>query len=249
MSHLLFILTLTLTLCTGTPAFAGLNDFLNKINAASGGKLEAMAATKLSDTKIGDGLKEALRVGIDNAVKLTGKTDGYFKNEAIKILLPESLQKMDKLLRTAGFSKQLDEFVLSMNRSAEAAAPFAKDIFIKAIADMSFKDVQSILNGGNTAATDYLKQKTYANLSTAFKPAVQKSLDQFAVTKKYNDVMKVAKALPFGKNLTTPEADQYVVGKALDGLFKVLSLEETKIRQDPQARVTDLLKEVFKNQK
>jgi len=119
----------------------------------------------LSDVKIGSGLKEALKVGTENTVNLTGRTDGYFQNKAIKILMPKTLQKLEKPLRLVGYGSQIDEFVLSMNRAAEKAAPFAKEIFWDAIVQMTFDDARKILGGSDTAATDYFKEKTSGKLA------------------------------------------------------------------------------------
>jgi hypothetical protein len=198
----------------------------------------------LSDAKIGEGLKEALKVGTENTVTSTGKTDGYFMNQAIKILMPEKLKTLEKGLRTVGYGPEVDEFVLSMNRSAEKAAPFAKEIFWNAIGEMTFEDVRKILSGHETAATDYFKGKTSDPLTTLFKPIVSTSMNEVGVTRQYKDLVGRYESIPFVKKETF-DIDQYVVTKALDGLFHVLGEEEKKIRTNPAARVTDLLKEVF----
>jgi len=198
----------------------------------------------LSNAKIGSGLKEALKIGTENAVHLTGKTDGYFLNQAIKILMPEKLRTFEKGLRTVGYGSQLDEFVLSMNRAAEKAAPFAKQIFWDAIGEMTFEDTRKILSGNETAATDYFKGKTTDKLTVAFKPIVDKSMNEVGVTRQYNELVGRFQSIPFMKSETF-DLDHYVVTKALDGLFHMVGEEEKKIRTNPTARVTDLLKEVF----
>ena len=126
----------------------------------------------LSDVKIGSGLKEALKIGTENAVSLTGNTDGYFLNQVIKILMPEKLKTFEKGLRAVGYGPQIDEFVLSMNRAAEKSAPFGKQIFWDAIGEMSFDDGRKILSGGDTSATEYFKGKTTNKLTDIFKPIV-----------------------------------------------------------------------------
>ncbi len=199
----------------------------------------------LSDAKIGSGLKEALKIGTENAVGLTGKTDGYFLNEAIKILMPEKLRTVEKGLRAVGYGPQVDEFVLSMNRSAERAAPAAKQIFWDAIGEMTFEDVRKIWSGNETAATDYFKGKTTDKLTAAFRPVVDKAMNEVGVTRQYNELVGKYESIPFVKKETF-DIDGYVVTKALDGLFHMVGEEERKIRTNPQARVTDLLKEVFK---
>lgn len=198
----------------------------------------------LTDAKIGSGLKEALRVGTENAVNLTGQTDGYFLNEAIKILMPEKLQSVEKGLRLVGYGPQVDEFVLSMNRAAERAAPRAKEIFWDAIAAMSFDDARKILGGGETAATDYFKDKTTDRLTGAFRPVVDQAMNEVGVTRRYKELIGRYEAIPFAKDVAF-DVDEYVVAEALDGLFFVVGQEERKIRTDPAARVTDLLEEVF----
>ena len=200
---------------------------------------------ELSDAKIGSGLKEALKIGTGNAVNLTGKTDGYFLNQAIKILMPEKLRTVEKGLRAVGYGSQVDELVLSMNRAAEQAAPAAKDIFWNAIGEMSFEDARKILSGNETAATDYFKAKTTDKLTAAFRPVVEKTTNKVGVTQQYKELVGKYESIPFVKKETF-DVDSYVVTKALDGLFHVLGEEEKKIRTNPEARVTDLLKEVFK---
>ena len=198
----------------------------------------------LSDSKVASGLKEALRVGAENAVKLTGQRDGYFGNEAIKILMPNNLRPVEKGLRAIGYGPKLDGFILSMNRSAEAAAPAAKKIFGNAILSMSFDDARKILSGGDTAATDYFKSKTSTQLTAAFRPVVEKTMSENSVTQQYKDLLGQAQSIPFMRS-PSPDITQYVVSKALDGLFYTLGQEEKKIRKDPVARTTSLLKEVF----
>jgi hypothetical protein len=198
----------------------------------------------LTDGKVASGLKEALQIGTQNAVNLTGKTDGYFKNEAIKILMPEKLRTLETGLRAVGYGPKLDEFVLSMNRAAERAAPAAKQIFWDAIGAMTFDDAQKILKGSDTAATEYFRGKTSDKLTAAFRPTVAQATNEVGVTRQYKELVGRYQAIPFAKSESL-DVDHYVVTKALDGLFRVLGEEEKKIRTNPTARVTDLLKEVF----
>ncbi|MCX5719929.1 MAG: DUF4197 domain-containing protein [Nitrospirae bacterium] len=198
----------------------------------------------LSDVKIGSGLKEALQVGTENTVKLTGKTDGYFMNQAIKILMPEKLRSLEKGLRAVGYGPQVDEFILSMNRAAEQAAPLAKEIFFNAIGEMTFDDAQKILSGGDTSATDYFKTKTTNKIAVSFSPVVDQTMNEVGVNRQYKELVGRFQSIPFMKSETL-DINHYVVTKALDGLFLVLGEEERKIRTNPAARVTDLLKEVF----
>ena len=201
-------------------------------------------ASGLSDSKVASGLKEALRVGANNAVKLTGKTDGYFGNQAIKILMPSNLRPLERGLRAIGFGAKIDEFILSMNRSAEAAAPAAKKIFGDAILAMTFDDARKILSGGDTAATEYFKSKTSAQLTAGFQPFVEKTMSQNGVTQQYKALTDQYQSIPFAKSQSL-DINKYVVAKALDGLFYLLADQERQIRKDPAARTTSLLKEVF----
>jgi hypothetical protein len=198
----------------------------------------------LSDAKIGSGLKEALQIGTENAVHFVGKKDGFFLNQAIKILMPEKLRTFEKGLRAVGYGPQVDEFILSMNRAAEKAAPFAKRIFWDAIGEMTFEDVRKILSGHDTAATDYFKGKTTNSLTEVFKPIVSNAMNEVGVTRQYKELVGRYENIPFVKSETF-DLDRYVVTKALDGLFHMVGEEEKKIRKNPTARTTELLKEVF----
>lgn len=203
-----------------------------------------LGTNSLSDSKINAGLKQALQIGAENSVQLVGRKDGYFANAAIKILMPKNLQPVEKGLRMVGYGPKVDDFVLSMNRSAEAAAPAARKIFVDAITSMSFDDARHILTGGDTAATEYFKQKTTPQLTVAFRPVVDKTMADNGVTKQYNSLVGQYKTLPFARKQDL-DITNYVVGKALDGLFFELGEEERKIRKDPAKQTTDLLKEVF----
>jgi len=158
-----------------------------------------LGTNSLSDSKINAGLKQALQIGAENSVQLVGRKDGYFANAAIKILMPKNLQPVEKGLRMVGYGPKVDDFVLSMNRSAEAAAPAARKIFVDAITSMSFDDARHILTGGDTAATEYFKQKTTPQLTAAFRPVVDKTMTENGVTKQYNALVGQYKSLPFAK--------------------------------------------------
>lgn len=237
----------SMLLASSTHSWAGtqwdwLKEKAHTIKRADG---QSLGDLSLSDTKIADGIKEALKVGIDKAIALTSKTDGYYGNKEIKITVPEKLQLMDRGLRAVGFGPKMDEFVLSMNRAAEKASPLARDIFINAIVGMSFNDVQGLLKGGDTAATEYFKQKTRPQLAKAYSAVVSQKLNEFDVTRKYNEMVGKYKTLPMTSKFQAPDINDYVINKSLDGLFLVLGQQETQIRQNPSARVSSLLKEVF----
>jgi hypothetical protein len=239
------VATVLLSLLAAGPAIAQLDELLKQLPQLPGtNQVPGASGNSIGDVKIGQALKEALQVGTANAVKLTGKPDGYFKNQAIKILLPDKLKSLESGLRAVGYGSQMDELVLGMNRAAERAAPQAKQIFWDAIGAMTIDDARKVLNGGDTAATDYFKGKTTSSLTTAFRPIVETSMSQVGVTRQYKEVLGRAQSIPF-LNTEAYDLDHYVVGKALDGLFHVVGDEEKKIRTNPSARVTDLLRDVF----
>jgi hypothetical protein len=220
---------------------AGLSDIIKGARDVLGG------SGTLSNDEIIAGLKEALEVGTEKAVALVSKVDGYYRNPDIKIPLPESVQKVEKLLRAAGYGQKVDAFELSMNRAAERAAPEAKSIFRDAITRMSFEDAGKILNGRDNEATLYFEDKTSDQLQALFKPIVKDAMGEVGVTRSFQDMNARAESLPFGKSLSF-DLDQYVTDGALKGLFKMLAEQERQIRTDPAARVTDLLQKVFGGQ-
>ena len=220
------------------PVHAGFGDFFKGVKDAVQGDQE------LSQSKIIDGLKEALLVGTGNAVEIVSQVGGYLENPEIKIPLPDAIQRVEPLVRAAGYGKQVDAFEMSMNRAAEKAAPKAKRIFGDAIKQMTISDAQNILNGRENEATLYFKEKTYGQLSEVFEPIVHETMSQVGVTRKYQELEEKVSTVPFASSYAL-DLDEYVNSRALEGLFYVLGQEERKIRQDPAARVTDLLKEVF----
>jgi hypothetical protein len=220
---------------------AGLSDLLKGAQESFGSK------GGLSSDEIIKGLKEALQVGTENAVKLVSRQDGYYKDPEIKIPLPESVQKVEKLLRATGYGEKVDSFELSMNRAAERAAPEAKSIFGDAIKQMTFDDAKKILNGRDNEATLYFEDKTSDRLQEIFKPIVKDAMGEVGVTRTYQDLNTKVESMPLGKSMSF-DLDQYVTDGALKGLFKMLAEEEKQIRTQPAARVTDLLKKVFASQ-
>jgi hypothetical protein len=208
------------------------------------GKFGLNTRTGPREDQVAAGLKEALSIGTGNAVAETSKVDGYFKNAAIKILLPKKIRKVGDILGRVGFQKEVDEFVLGMNRAAETAAPQAKKYFVDAIRQMTIEDARKILDGGDTAATEYFKSRTFDKMYEAFKPTVASSMNQVGATRSYKKMMDRYAGLPFADSESL-DLDRYVTTKALDGIFYMVGQEEMKIRRDPAARVTDLLKTVF----
>lgn len=208
------------------------------------GILNAVKGDNLSDSKIVEGLKQALQIGTDNAVKQVSKVDGYYKNPQIKIPLPQTIQKTESVLRAVGYGAKVDELSLSMNRAAEQAAPQAKALFWDAVKQMTFEDARKILKGSDNAATLYFKDKTQDRLHQLFLPIVHTAMDEVGVTRTYQQVYTKVNTIPYADRLNL-DLDAYVTGKALDGLFYMVAEEERKIRKDPAAQVTQLLKDVF----
>jgi hypothetical protein len=198
----------------------------------------------LDEATVASGLKEALSLGTKNAVGLVSKLNGYFGNESIKILLPDKVQTAADLLGKIGYQKQVDDFIRSMNRAAEKAAPKAAVYFADSIKGMTIEDARNILSGSQTAATEYFQSKTAAKLYDEFKPQIAESMKQVEVARFYNDMMGKVPASLFTKPQSI-DLDHYITNKALDGLFYMIAQEEQKIRENPVARTTDLLKKVF----
>ena len=215
--------------------FGDIFDSLKKTVQGDGG---------LSESKMIDGLKEALKIGSANAVDTVSQIGGYYENPNIKIPLPGPIQKVEKVLRGAGFGAELDSFEMSMNQAAEKAAPEARGIFLDAIKQMNISDARKILDGRDNEATLYFKEKTYDRLSGVFEPTIRQAMSEVGVTRKYQDIDRKIESIPFMESLSF-DLDQYVNDGALEGLFFMVAEEEKKIRQDPAARVTDLLKETF----
>ncbi len=221
------------------PAHAQLDDILKKADQA----LNQRDTSGLSNDKIIAGLKQALQVSTGKAVALTGRSDGFLKNDAIKILLPPKLESLGRGMRMLGMGAQVDELEVGMNRAAEQATPQAKAIFLAALRKMTFDDARRILTGDDTAATDYFKRQSSADLTSAFAPIVHTSMQRVGVVQQYDHVIKTA---PGGSMIASQfDLDQYVVGRTLAGLFYMLGEEEKKIRKNPAAQTTALLKEVF----
>ena len=199
----------------------------------------------LTESEIIGGLKEALSQGASKASEQLNKTDGYNMNPKVKIPFPEDCKKVADKLRQIGYGKKVDEFELKLNRAAEEAAKEAAPIFIGAIKQMSFADAKSILTGADTAATSYLRKTTYTPLFDAFSPHVRTALENTAANKAWTEITAIYNKLPTTKTKVTTDLIAYTTHKALKGLFTLVADEELKIRKDPLARTTDLLKKVF----
>jgi hypothetical protein len=203
-----------------------------------------LSKKSLGEDEIGEGLKEALNVGINIGADRASVIDGYFKNPKIKIPFPPEFQKVEASLRKIGLGDQVDKFVLALNRGAENASQQAKPIFINAVKQLSIKDAINILKGEKDAATQFLRRTTSLQLMQAFEPLMVKSLDDTQATKYYNDIANVYNKIPFTSKIS-PDLKGYATQKAIDGMFVLIAEEEAKIRENPLARSTDLLKRVF----
>lgn len=209
--------------------------------------LDQLGDSPLTNAQIGSGLKEALTQGISSGVNLTSKKDGFFKNPKIKIPWPENVRKAESALRGIGLGGEVDKVVLSLNRAAEDAAVSAKPIFVGAIKSLTFNDVMGILKGEKNAATNFLRRTTSDQLVKQFRPSISKSLDKVNGTKHWGDVIGQYNKIPLVKKVNSDLPD-YVTGEAISGLFTMVEKEEARIRENPVARTTDLLKKVFKLQ-
>lgn len=237
-------IVLPLLLFTSVTTFAQ-SGLLKKasgiLNKATGGT----GTSALSNDDIVAGLKEALSVGAKNSASKLSSVDGFFANAAIKVLMPPEAKKVETALRTAGMGKLVDNAILSMNRAAEEASKSAAPIFVNAITSMSFTDALNILKGSDTAATGYLRGKTVAALTSAFRPVIDTALSKTAATSYWKTVFDAYNKLPTTFNKINPDLAGYVTEKSLSGMFYQVAQEEQKIRKDPAARVTDILKKVF----
>ncbi len=212
----------------------------NWFNAAS----SYISKSSLSNDDIIKGLKEALNVGTNNSVASASKVDGFLKNPSIKILMPSEVKDMETTLRQMGMGPQCDKFIETLNRGAEEASKSAASIVISAVSNMTISDGLKLLNGADNAATQYLKDNTSAQLKIAFTPIVKTALAKVQLTQYWNPLATTYNKLPFVKKVN-PNLEDYVTDKTIDGLFKLIANEEYKIRKDPAARISDILKKVF----
>jgi hypothetical protein len=212
-------------------------------SSALGKVLNTSSSSSLTTDDVAAGLKEALTKGTENGTKKLSAVDGFFKDAALKILMPEEAKKVESTLRKFGMGKQVDEAILSMNRAAEDAAKSAAPIFVNAIKQMTIQDAWGILKGGDSSATRYLREKTTLSLTNAFRPVIEQSLEKVNATQHWNTVF--TNYNKFSSNKVNTDLAAYVTEKALVGVFYQIALEEMNIRKDPLARTTDLLKKVF----
>ncbi|MGB1248731.1 MAG: DUF4197 domain-containing protein [Chitinophagales bacterium] len=197
-----------------------------------------------TDLEVGNGLKEALEFGIVNGADMLSQEDGYFGNSLVKIMFPPEAQKVEQALRNLGMDEMVDKTLMSFNRAAELAAKEAGPIFKTAIKEMTFSDAMNILLGNQTAASDYLHQKTFNQLESKFAPVINNSLDQVNATTYWNEIITRYNKIPLVEDVN-PDLGSYVTARALDGLFLMVEKKEMEIRQNVGARSTNLLQKVF----
>lgn len=238
MKRTILILSVVLTSIQSVPAQTIKNIF-DKVTKAT----TTTSGSGLSNDDIINGLKEALRVGTDSSAKRLSKLNGFFGDAAIKVLMPEEAKKVETTLRSFGLGTVVDKAILSMNRAAEDAASGVGDIFWTSIKSMSITDGLKILRGGDFAATDYLRSMTTAQLTEKFRPVIEASLVKVDATKYWKDMFTTYNK--FSAKQVNTDLTAYVTERALSGLFLKISLEEQKIRKNPAAQVTDILKKVF----
>ncbi|MCU0469161.1 MAG: DUF4197 domain-containing protein [Arcicella sp.] len=220
-----------------------LGNILKQANDVLGGTTSGALTTE----EIGRGLKEALTVGIKNSSSQASALNGYLGNQTIKLLFPPEAQKVEQKLRDIGLGNECDKFITALNRGAEKAAEKAVPIFVDAITQMTIQDALGILRGDKDAATNYLKRTSSQALTNAFAPIMQDAISSTGATKMYGDIANTYNKIPFTQKVN-PDLQQYATQKAIDGLFLLVAQEELKIRENPTARVTDLLKRVFGGQ-
>ncbi|WP_047246060.1 DUF4197 domain-containing protein [Maribacter thermophilus] len=202
------------------------------------------SGTTLGNEEIANGLKAALDKGITEQVSKLTKTDGFYKNELVKILLPDELAKVDKTLRDIGLGNLADEGLKVLNRAAEDAVSEATPIFVNAVKEMSFNDAKSILLGDDKAATTYLMEKTQTELYNKFNPVIKSSFEKVGADQIWSNLISKYNSIPL-TNDVNPDLTDYVTNEALDGVFTMIAIEEQEIRTKASSRTTDLLRKVF----
>ncbi len=199
---------------------------------------------ELTNADIASGLRQALDKGIDKQVSKLTQTDGFYKNELVKVLLPQELQKVDKTLRDIGLGNLADEGLKVLNRAAEDAVKEATPIFVNAVKEITFNDAKNILLGSDNAATQYLSNKTTNQLYSKFSPVISNSLDKVGATQVWSNIITQYNAIPLTNNVN-PDLTDYVTQEALKGVFTMIAVEEKEIRTNFSSRTTDLLRKVF----
>ena len=258
----MFIL-LSVFVLVASPALAGWQDLLNKqkdsssttsttstnqSSTSSQPSSSAALGSNMSDDEVGSGITQLIQTAVTNSITQLGAQDGFMGNPEVKIPMPGSLSTAEKALRMVGKGDVADEFIESMNRAAEKAVPETAEVFTETIQNMTLEDVRGILNGGDDSATRFFEKNSHEPLQKRILPIVKDATDSTQVTAKYKSLVGQAEsAAPYVNLGESADLDQYVTDKALDGLFTVMAEQEKKIRENPAARATDLLKQMFGN--
>ena len=245
------ILTACITMATAAVGAQSIEQQLKDRLLGSGSSSNTF---NISEGDASRGIKEALAQGVDRAVRQLGKEDGFFRDQAVKIFVPEKIRRLADLARQLGAGKKVDAFELSMNRAAEKAVPVAAGILADAVRQMSVQDAIGLVRGGETSATDFFRRSSEEKLYAAFRPIVEKQTASVGVTRKYKDFSKKAgggsmAALLGGGgqgSASSADLDDYVTRETIDGLFHVIAEQEKQIRQNPASRTTELLRRVFR---
>ncbi len=246
----MLVLTISLILATAAASAQSIEQQLKDRLLGTGSN--NTSTTNINERDASGGIKEALAQGVDRAVRQLGKPDGFFRDQAVKILVPENIRRLADLARQLGAGKKVDAFELSMNRAAEKAVPAAANILADSVRQITLQDAIGLVRGGETSATDFFRRTGEQKLYDAFLPIVQKQTASVGVTQKYKDFSKkaggnaLAGALLGGQGGTSSaDLDDYVTRETIDGLFHVIAEQEKQIRNNPASRTTDLLRRVF----
>ncbi|GGG29171.1 DUF4197 domain-containing protein [Pontibacter amylolyticus] len=238
MKKLLYTSLVALSLGASACTVADIQRTVDGVMAGTG---TGVAVTR---EEVASGLKQALEVGITKGSNQASQTDGFYKNSLIRIPFPPDVQKVENTLRQVGLGKEVDRFVMTLNRGAEDAAKSAVPIFVNAIKQMTIQDAWGILKGDKDAATQYLKRTTSTQLQVAFMPVIRQSLEKTNATRYYTELVTQYNQIPMVQKVN-PNLDEYATQKAMDGLFTLVAQEEANIRENPIARTTELLRRVF----
>jgi hypothetical protein len=222
-------------------ANAGWRDLVDEVKT----KLTSSKKAGLSSSEVAEGLKEALKVGSKKSIDILGKTDGFYKDNAVRITMPEKLKQVDKLLRRIGQDRLADKFIKTMNRAAEKSVTSTFNIFVSAIKQMTLKDAVDIYKGRDDEATRYFRRTKGGELQQTIHPIVKKATQKTGVTSNYKKIASQVRKLHPSLAESMPNIDDYVTEKTMDGLFYKIAKEEALIRKDPAARTTEILKKVF----
>ncbi len=247
------VLVLTACIALTTAAAVGAQSIEQQLKDRLLGSGSSSNTFNISEGDASRGIKEALAQGVDRAVRQLGKEDGFFRDQAVKIFVPEKIRRLADLARQLGAGKKVDAFELSMNRAAEKAVPVAAGILADAVRQMTVQDAIGLVRGGETSATDFFRRSSEETLYAAFRPIVEKQTASVGVTQKYKDFSKKAGGSGMGALLgggqgsaSSADLDDYVTRETIDGLFHVIAEQEKRIRQNPASRTTELLRRVFR---